>query len=318
LLKNPASRAVAVLQALLVTFLWSTSWVLIKIGLVDIPALTFAGLRYGLAFLCLLPFFLHASHRAAWRRLSRRNWMLLIALGVLFYAITQGAQYIGLFYLPANTTSLLLNFSSVAVALLGILFLAEVPARIQWIGVALNISGILVYFYPISFPAHQITGLAVMAAGVIANAISSLLGRSVNRNGEIPPLVVTVASMGVGAILLLIAGISTQGLPYLSPLHWAIVAWLAIVNTAFAFTLWNHTLRTLSAIESSIINSTMLIQIAILAWLFLGEGLTWQKIIGIFFAGLGALVVQLRPGLAALRSQAIRLNASSQLPHDDF
>lgn len=47
---SPHTRAV--LQALLVTFLWSTSWVLIKIGLADIPALTFAGLRYVLAFWC--------------------------------------------------------------------------------------------------------------------------------------------------------------------------------------------------------------------------------------------------------------------------
>jgi drug/metabolite transporter (DMT)-like permease len=46
----------AVLQALLVTLLWSTSWVLVKFGLADIPALTFAGLRYTVAFLCLLPF----------------------------------------------------------------------------------------------------------------------------------------------------------------------------------------------------------------------------------------------------------------------
>ena len=51
----------AVFQALFVTFLWSTSWVLIKIGLTDIPALTFAGLRYGLAFLCLLPFFFRSQ-----------------------------------------------------------------------------------------------------------------------------------------------------------------------------------------------------------------------------------------------------------------
>lgn len=44
----------AVLQALLVTFLWSTSYVFIKVGLRDIPALTFAGLRYGLAAVCLV------------------------------------------------------------------------------------------------------------------------------------------------------------------------------------------------------------------------------------------------------------------------
>jgi len=48
-------HTVANIQALLVTFLWSTSWVLIKYGLDEIPALTFAGLRYTAAFLILLP-----------------------------------------------------------------------------------------------------------------------------------------------------------------------------------------------------------------------------------------------------------------------
>jgi len=46
--RSPRLRAI--LQALIVTFLWSTSWVLIKIGLEDIPAVTFAGLRYFLFY----------------------------------------------------------------------------------------------------------------------------------------------------------------------------------------------------------------------------------------------------------------------------
>jgi drug/metabolite transporter (DMT)-like permease len=45
--------------------------------------------------------------------------------------------------------------------------------------------------------------------------------------------------------------------------------------------------------ESSIINSTMLIQIAVLAWIFLGEEITWQEGVGMFLAGLGVLLVQL-------------------------
>ena len=49
------SRFWAILLALFVTFLWSTSWILIKIGLKEIPALTFAGLRYLLGFFFLLP-----------------------------------------------------------------------------------------------------------------------------------------------------------------------------------------------------------------------------------------------------------------------
>ncbi|MCB9443696.1 MAG: DMT family transporter [Ardenticatenaceae bacterium] len=55
--KRISPHAQAVWQALLVTFLWSTSWVLIKLGLQDIPPVTFAGLRYFLAFLALIPFY---------------------------------------------------------------------------------------------------------------------------------------------------------------------------------------------------------------------------------------------------------------------
>ena len=44
--------------------------------------------------------------------------------------------------------------------------------------------------------------------------------------------------------------------------------------TAFAFTLWNLSLQRLSAVESASVNNTMLVQIALLAWLLLGERLT--------------------------------------------
>jgi drug/metabolite transporter (DMT)-like permease len=72
------------------------------------------------------------------------------------------------------------------------------------------------------------------------------------------------------------------------------ILWLAVVNSAFAFTLWNRTLRTLSAVESSIINNTMLFQIATLAWVFLGETLTWKEVLGMVVAAVGTLAVQLR------------------------
>jgi drug/metabolite transporter (DMT)-like permease len=75
--------------------------------------------------------------------------------------------------------------------------------------------------------------------------------------------------------------------------------WLAVINTALAFTLWNHTLRTVSAIESSIINGTMLIQIAILAWIFICEKITFFEGIGMAIAVVGAVLVQLKPKIVA-------------------
>jgi drug/metabolite transporter (DMT)-like permease len=120
------------------------------------------------------------------------------------------------------------------------------------------------------------------------------MGREINRSGQLTPALVTAVSMGIGGLTLLVGGAAVQGVPALSPTSWLIILWLAAVNTAFAFTLWNHTLRTLSALESSIINNTMLIQIALLAWLFLGETIRVPQGIGMAIAAAGILIVQLR------------------------
>jgi drug/metabolite transporter (DMT)-like permease len=294
MLKNLSPRFRAVLQALLVTFLWSTSWVLIKIGLLDIPPLPFAGLRYALAFVSLLPFAIRSRQFVSLRPLSAKMWARLIALGLLLYTVTQGAQFLSLSYLPAATVSLLLSFTTIIVALLGMSLLGERPTIAQWGGTGLYLVGVLVYFCPISLLRSEAIGLVAAGVGVLANALSSILGRHVNRNGKLEPAAVTVVSMGSGAIVLLIGGVLAQGLPRLTLVNWAIVLWLAVVNSAFAYTLWNRTLRTLSAIESSIINNTMLFQIALLAWGFLGERLTWREGMGMVLAVLGTLVVQIR------------------------
>jgi drug/metabolite transporter (DMT)-like permease len=280
--------------------------VLIKIGLRDIPALPFAGLRYALAFLILLPFGLRSGLMGSLRRLTLGSWLRLVALGLLFYAATQGAQFLSLAYLPAATVSLLLSFTTALVALLGILFLGERLTPPQWAGIGLYLVGVLVYFWPLSVPRAEVLGLLVAVAGVAANALSSILGRYVNRSGELEPLTVTIVSMGIGAGVLLAGGTAAQGLPHLTAMHWGIIVWLAVVNSAFAFTLWNRTLRTLSAVESSIINNTMLFQIAILAWLFLGEGLTLRQIAGMALAAAGTLAVQIRRASLGRRQTEVR------------
>ncbi|MBM4422093.1 MAG: DMT family transporter [Chloroflexi bacterium] len=299
MLQSKPPRLIAILQALFVTFLWATSWVLIKIGLADIPPLTFAGLRYFMAFLCLLPFAFQRERLERLRALPRREWARLAVLGLLFYAVAQGAQFVALAYLPAVTISLLLNFNTIVIALLGIAFLAERPRAVQWVGVAISIIGALVFFYPVAFLAHEGIGYAAVLACLFANAIASVMSRGVNREARLDALSVTAVSMGVGAVVLLVGGAAAQGVPIISPINWLIILWMAVVNTAFAFTLFNHALRTLTAVESSVIVSTMLVMIAVLAWLFLGEQITLQKGAGMLLVGAGVVIVQLRQEASA-------------------
>ena len=151
----------------------------------------------------------------------------------------------------------------------------------------------MIYFYPVFIPAGQALGFSFAAITVCANAVASVLGRAINRQQTIPPLIVTIVSMGFGSFILLGIGLVFQGLPPIDPVGWIIVVWLAVVNTALAFTLWNKTLRILSAVESSIINSTMLIQIAVLAWLFLGERLVLSEVVGLLLVVISVIIVQI-------------------------
>ena len=287
------SHRKSVWLALLVTFLWSTSWLLIKIGLKDVPPLTFAGLRYMLAFLCLLPFFWRASGRQALRGIDRRTWLQMLGLGIIFYTLAQGAQYVSLASLPAVTLNLVLGFTPVMVTLLGIVLLAEVPNWFQWLGVAAAMAGVVVYFYPVQYgTAGQVIGMLAGLVCLLASAYSAVLGRSINRNGNLTPLNVTVISMGIGAPLMLLAGLLTEKWVPIGLVSWLIIAYLAVVNTALAFTLWNLTLRTLPAMESSMINNAMTIQVPIIAVLFLGESLGVKEIVGLALIALGVLAVQ--------------------------
>jgi drug/metabolite transporter (DMT)-like permease len=288
-----SQRNKAIIQALFVTLLWSGSWVLIKSTINEIPPLTFAGLRYSIASLFLLPGVLRK--RESIRKLTKKEWGQLLLLGLVYYAFTQGGQFLSLKYLDAITLSLMLNFSAPLVAIIGLVALKEPITRLQWSGLGLFLIGALIYFYPQSSVPKSVLGLALGVFTVFSNAIASVMGRGINRERSLDPIVVTGISMGFGAVLLLSSGISFQGLPPLSGRSWLLLIILAAFNTAFAFWLWNKSLQVLTAMESSIINNTMLIQISILAWLFLGERLTWTGVIGLGIASIGTVLVNLKP-----------------------
>lgn len=298
------------------TFLWSTSWVFIKIGLEDLHLgpISFAGLRYALAAALLLPFGIRALRRAA-APIGRRLALRVAVYGLFFVALTQGAQFAALALLPATAVSLVLSATPLAVAAIALARRAEPPSALQLFGIALLVVGGVLYFGLFALGADRVAGLAVAAVCVAAAAVSTHLGRdlardAISRMGG--PIGLTATSMAVGAVALLAAGLLLEGWPSLDGRALAIIAWLAAVNTAFAFTLWTHTLRTLTAVESSVVNNTMTIQIAILAIVFLGERLAMVQIAGLVLAATGAAAVQLAPILGRTPRWSSAPNASAR------
>ena len=283
----------SVLIALFVTFLWSTSWILIKIGLVDIPALPFAGLRYLFASIILFIYMIFTRKTHLISSLTKPQWNTLLFYGFILITLTQGTQFLALSMLPAVTLSLFLNMSPIFVLFLGYFFLKETINRVQMAGILLFFFGIIIYFYQVDL-GNNLPGLALATFGVGINAIAAVFGRSINAKRDIDPMVITVVITGFGSIFLLLGGVAIQGMPVLNVQGWLIIGWLAAINTALAFTLWNTALRELKAVEANTINNTMLIQIALLAAIFLNEPLSLRQWRAIAVVAVGVWLVQLR------------------------
>ena len=228
--------------------------------------------------------------------MNRRLALRIVVLGIVFYALTQGSIFVALDNQPAATTSLMLALTPLFVGMLAGTSLRESSSARQIWGTILVAGGAWMYFTG---------GLGATAIGMVAaivalgaNVAGSLLGRQVNRRAETSPVVITAISMTVGSVLLASVGLASEGVPTVTPTAWLIILWLAVVNTALAFTLWNLSLRRLSALESAGINNTMLVQIAVLAWIFLGERPGASGFAGIILVSIGVLLTQKYSGAA--------------------
>lgn len=282
---------VALLEAFFVTFLWSSSYVLVKVGLMEMPPLSLVALRYMVASLILLPIALRGGEGEFLG--EPKNVGKMLVLGLTGYTIAQGLQCVGLYFLPAVSVTFILNFTPLIVAVLGVVALKEYPRPLQLVGMGLVLAGAYMYFNA-PLGGNSLIGIGITLVSGIGWGSYLVLGRLLFVRDELNPLGLTAFSMGFGTLLLALAAFTLEGIPSVSLTGWGIILWLGIINTALAFFLWNRALQRLEAFEISVLQNTMLVQIAILSWMFLGEHLTLSKLVPMVLVFVGALVVQLR------------------------
>jgi drug/metabolite transporter (DMT)-like permease len=286
------SRPVALIEGLFVAVLWASSAVLVKMGLhEDIGPLTLAGLRYFLAALLLLPFALRNG--IALRTLSPSLWLRLMAIGLSAYTVGNGAFFWGLQYLPATTISFLLNLTPLLVLGASLVWLKEIPTGLQLLGVLVALAGGALFFSP-EASESELVGLGVVGIGLIAFALFGILGRAIARIQETDTLTLTIVPLAVGGGVLLILALPLEGIPHVSPMGQGIVLWLALVNTALAYVLYNRALRVLTALEINMLLNLSPLGTAAFAWVLLGERLSVVQIVGMLIVILGVTLVQWR------------------------
>ncbi|MBI5627652.1 MAG: DMT family transporter, partial [Candidatus Rokubacteria bacterium] len=248
-------------------------------------------LRYFTAFLLLLPWMAVAGGLK--RNPAPGHWGRLFLIGVCAYPLSNGALFWGLQYVPATTGAFLHSLLPLPTLLLALIWLGEIPTRLQVIGLAVALAGSALFFSP-GLSAGDPLALGVISLGVVAFGVFVVLSRALARGGRVPTLPLTALPLGFGGGLLLLVALPTERAAAPSLDGWAAVLWLAVVNTALAYLLYNHSLRILTALQSIVLLSLSPLGTALLAGLLLGERVAALQVIGLLVAIVGVLLVQRR------------------------
>src|SRR6266566_6618095 len=124
--------------------IWGSTWLFIKLGLADLPPLTFAGIRFVIAASIL--FSIIAIRRQPLPR-KRNDWLLLAVTGVLSFSLNYGLLFWGEQYISSGLAALLQATIPAFGLVIAHLYLPGeqmTPAKI--FGVVMGVAGVGVIF----------------------------------------------------------------------------------------------------------------------------------------------------------------------------
>lgn len=280
----------AVLAMAGVSLIWGIAFPLTKTALEDIPPFTFAFLRFSVALLCFVPL----AGGAALRLLRGPDGTRLALMGLIGFCGAQLAQTLALKLSPASDIVLIATLAPVWIVLLAWLWLGESFGHRTIVGFVIAIAGLLLILWPReveAVPAGQrILGDLIFLANGLTWAIYNVMGKQMMLRYEPMPVITAAGIVGTLALLPFAAGEWLSGhTPRLTPIGVAAVAYTGLLVTVLGFMVlfW-----ALSRVRAARVAITMYLQPltgVLLAWLWLGEPISW-----LFLAGAALVLAGVR------------------------
>lgn len=284
------SKKLFLVQAFFVTFLWSASKIIIKLGLGLIsPYVLIAAIQL-VSFVSLLIYY-WVKKPVLRLDLTKSEIYSLILIGVVGFAAAPLFSVIGLKYVTGATAGIFAGLSAVMVMALGFIILREKPRNLQIVGILIALVGIYIFLSG-EILTGSLFGVFMIAIAEIGYALSVVLTRLVVRGPGDETMILSLAGTGIGAIILLPIGLMSGNITAI--LHWQVLLVILVVGTIFGFAgmLWSMALDQIQALEAAILQNTMLIQIGLLSVIFLGEHLTLKQVAGGGVTLIGAYLVE--------------------------
>lgn len=269
---------------------WSSTWVVIALGLEDVAPFFGAGIRFVLAGVGVL------TAAAALKRSLRTDVLLAAIIGVLPFATCYGLIYWAEQYVTSGLAAVLFGVLPLYVAVLAALFLPDEPLRPRLIvGVLIALGGLVLAFgESLDLGTGEYTTLAALA--VVVSPIASAIGNIVTKKRikGVDPLVVNGWAMVTGGVLLLLVSAPTE--------DWGATTWslnsigsilyLAAFGTGFTFVTLTVLLRELPAVTTSFISMIIPFGALALGAIFRDETVTALAVFGALLVVSGIVVAQ--------------------------
>lgn len=280
-LRKKASARKALVVWLGLCGIWGSTWLAIKLGLRDLPPLTFAGIRFAAAAVVLFGI---ARLRGFRLPTDARDWGLLAYTGLLTITVNYALVFWGEQYISSGLAAVL----SATVPLFGLplahRYLASEPLS-RWkvagvllgvIGVAIVCSGQLGIGGPLAFRASLgiiLAALATAHAGVLIKAGGT----------HLEPSVLAGVQMAGGCIPLLLGGVLLEGNPlhfHWTPMAWAALGYLTILGSVIAFLMYYWLIRHTEVTWVLMIPLVTPLVAVAFGVLFAGEAVGWHTALG--------------------------------------
>ena len=284
--------------------IWSSTWLFIKLGLADLPPVSFAGIRFVVAASVLWGMI---AIRRAHLPKGARAWGFLALTGFLAFSLNFGL----LFWGEQRTSSGLAAVLQATIPAFGLAFAhllvpSDRMTLPKVLGVSLGIAGVAVIFSDrttLAGPDALRGGIAIVA-GAFAVALSNVLVKS--RGASFDPVILAGVQMTFGLVPLVVAGFLLEGSPFAfrwTPRAVLSVLYLALVGSVIAFLLFYWLLRQMDVTKVLLIALVTPVLAVALGAAVLGERLGGRAFLGTAMILGGVFLGVRRPAKITSRSR---------------
>jgi drug/metabolite transporter (DMT)-like permease len=289
------SRGLIAASISIIIAIWAINFVVAKIGLRHLPAVTLGSFRVVVAGFAMLPAYFLCSRfpafsetvRTRQRGFSRRDLWTFAYLGFFGVVVNQMCFTIGLSYTSVSHAAIIVGLGPIYTLVLAVLFRVEKATWRKATGMSVAFAGIAVLASENGISPHSpsLLGDALTMTGSIGFATYVVLGKRVATRYD--ALTMTAFNHFAGAIVVLPVAIHQlralaassrwRAVPAQS---WAALLYMALFSSALAYIFYFSLLRYLEASQLAAFTYLLPVLAIVLGIVWLGERGSWLQILG--------------------------------------